>query len=204
LDPIFAKIADGLAEDGYSYVDGFLTAKEVAEIIATPDFQTGFLNFRKAGTGKNISRQINESVRGDYIQWIDRQSAGKAVGVYLSRLETLSQALKEALFLSLSDYEVHMTIYPEGAFYKRHLDQFHRDDHRKLSVICYLNENWTEAHGGQLRLYNANGTVDLLPSAGRLVCFRSDQIEHEVLPASRPRLSLTGWLLDQHADFRHI
>jgi SM-20-related protein len=36
------------------------------------------------------------------------------------------------------------------------------------------------------------------------VCFRSDQIEHEVLPATRERLSLTGWMLDQLSNLRHL
>ena len=89
-----------------------------------------------------------------------------------------------------------MTIYPIGSFYKRHLDQFKKDDHRKLSVICYLNENWREDEGGQLRVYFPAETKDFFPTAGRLVCFRSDLLEHEVLPATRERLSLTGWLLD--------
>jgi SM-20-related protein len=97
-----------------------------------------------------------------------------------------------------------MTIYPEGSFYKRHLDQFNRDDHRKLSVICYLNENWLENHGGQLRIYPDNQAIDFFPIAGRLVCFRSDQIEHEVLPATRTRLSITGWILDQLAALKHL
>ncbi|MDQ2656958.1 MAG: 2OG-Fe(II) oxygenase, partial [Bacteroidota bacterium] len=46
--------------------------------------------------------------------------------------------------------------------------------------------------------------LDILPVLGRMVCFRSDQLEHEVLPATRPRLSLTGWLLDQYADLRNL
>lgn len=63
-------------------------------------------------------------------------------------------------------------------------------------MICYLNENWREDEGGQLRVYFPAGTKDFFPTAGRLVCFRSDLLEHEVLPATRERLSLTGWLLD--------
>jgi SM-20-related protein len=114
------------------------------------------------------------------------------------------QFLNESLFLSLKDYEVHMTVYPAGSFYKRHLDQFNRDDHRKLSVICYLNENWNDQEGGQLRMFVKGKEIDFLPVAGRLICFRSDQIEHEVLPASRPRLSITGWILDQHASLKHL
>lgn len=201
---LYFSIADAIADTGYACVDGFLTSLEVREILATSDFQAGIQSFKKAGIGKNETLQIKESVRGDYIRWIDRKTAPEPVLSYLSKLEALSQTLKETLFLSLKDYEVHMTIYPEGAFYKRHLDQFHRDDHRRLSVICYLNESWEESDGGQLRLYLPGETKEILPMAGRLVCFRSDQIEHEVLPATRPRLSLTGWLLDQLADFRHL
>jgi SM-20-related protein len=106
--------------------------------------------------------------------------------------------------LSLKDVEVHMTVYPAGSFYKRHLDQFKQDDHRKLSVICYLNNDWKEEHGGQLRMYLNDRSIDVLPTAGRLVIFRSDQIEHEVLPATRPRLSITGWVLDQLVDLKNL
>ena len=114
------------------------------------------------------------------------------------------QHINRSLYLSLKDYEIHMTVYPVGSFYRRHLDQFKKDDHRKLSVICYLNEGWEEEHGGQLRIYRTNGPLDILPVAGRLVCFRSDQLEHEVLPATRERLSVTGWILDQYADVKHL
>ncbi|MCO6705038.1 2OG-Fe(II) oxygenase, partial [Streptomyces sp. CHB9.2] len=34
---------------------------------------------------------------------------------------------------------------------------------------------------------------DVLPLGGSLVCFLSGQLPHEVLPATRERLSLTGW-----------
>ncbi len=200
----FTLIADGLAEHGYAILDHFLSAEEVKDILCTDGFQNGLLHFRKAGIGKLQEKQINESIRGDYIQWIDRFSAHPALMVYLNRLQELITYLNQNLFLSLKDYEVHQTMYPVGTYYKRHLDQFKKDDHRKLSVICYLNENWKETEGGQLRLYLPNEEKDVLPEAGRLICFRSDQLEHEVLPASRVRMSLTGWILDQVADLRHL
>jgi SM-20-related protein len=112
--------------------------------------------------------------------------------------------INRSLFLSLKDVELHTTVYPAGAYYKRHLDQFKAGDHRKLSVICYLNKDWTDALGGQLRLYIKGGIIDVLPLAGRLVCFRSDNIEHEVLPSRKERLSVTGWMLDQEADLKHL
>ena len=202
--PTFERIADGLAENGFAVVDQFLSLDEVDNILKLNEFKTDLEYFKKAGIGKSQGLHINESVRGDYIQWIDKNSTAEPVKVYLERLMNLIQFLNENLFLSLKDYEVHLTIYPEGSFYKKHLDQFNRDDHRKLSVICYLNKDWKESYGGQLRMHLPEKTLDFLPLAGRMICFRSDQIEHEVLPATRPRLSLTGWILDQHAELKHL
>jgi SM-20-related protein len=192
----FESIADGLAGDGIASTDNFLSATEVSAIVNTDEFKEGMLRFKKAGIGKNQEKQVNEMIRGDYIQWLGKSSAPTSVETYLERLSQLQAYLNQSLFLSLKEAEVHMTIYPVGSFYKRHLDQFKRDDHRKLSVICYLNEDWGEEEGGQLRVYLADGAKDFFPLAGRLVCFRSDLLEHEVLPATRERLSITGWLLD--------
>ncbi|MFD1002529.1 2OG-Fe(II) oxygenase [Ohtaekwangia kribbensis] len=204
MNEIFDSIVDGLAEKGYAVADSFLSQAEVDAILATAEFKHGIDQFKKAGIGKNQGLQINEAIRGDYIHWLDKNTASAPAKVYLDRLQELILYINRTLFLSLKDYEVHMTIYPIGSFYKRHLDQFKKDDHRKLSVICYLNNDWTAIHGGNLRMYLTGETLDFLPIAGRLVCFRSDQIEHEVLPATRERLSLTGWILDQVADLRHL
>lgn len=198
------EIADGLADKGYAIIDHFLSEAEVRSILQLNEFQEGLLHFRKAGIGQRDEKQINEAIRGDFIKWIDRSTAPEEIKTYLSRLNELISFVRESLFISLKDFEVHMTMYPPGSYYKRHLDQFKKDDHRRLSVICYLNENWKEEEGGQLRIYSKDNEIDVLPEAGRLVCFRSDLLEHEVLPATRPRLSLTGWILDQYADLKHL
>ncbi len=192
----FEAVADDLAYEGLAVMDGFLNADEVLSIANLGEFKNGLLRFRKAGIGKQEEKQINESIRGDYIEWIDRAAAAPQLKIYLERLSQLMTFLNQSLFLSLKDIEVHRTIYPEGSFYKRHLDQFKKDDHRKLSAICYLNTDWKESEGGQLRVYFPEGPKDFFPIAGRLVCFRSDLLEHEVLPATRERLSITGWMLD--------
>lgn len=197
MNPHFEVIADGLAEKGYAVADDFLTPREVDAISDLGLFDEAIVNFRKAGIGKSQGHQINEAIRGDYIQWLDKNTSPAPLKVYLQRLDELTRYLNESLFLSLKDHEVHITVYPPGSFYKRHLDQFKKDDHRKLSVICYLNANWLEENGGQLRMFLPEGAKDLLPLAGRLICFRSDQIEHEVLAATRERRSLTGWILDR-------
>ncbi|MBL7844006.1 MAG: 2OG-Fe(II) oxygenase [Cyclobacteriaceae bacterium] len=199
----FEIIADGLAEQGYAVIDQFLSQHEVEDILQVKEFNDNRL-FKKAGIGNSQSVQIQEGIRGDYIQWLDKETASPPIKVYLDKLDALTQFLNQALFLSLKDFEVHIARYPVGTFYKRHLDQFKQDDHRKLSVLCYLNANWKEEHGGQLRMYLPEGPVDIFPLAGRLVCFRSDQLEHEVLPATRERLSITGWMLDRLAELKHL
>jgi SM-20-related protein len=200
----FEMIADGLADQGYAICDDFLTPEEVKDILILEDFERANEKFQRAGIGKKQTQQINEAIRGDYIQWLDRTTCPAATRVYLDRLDQLIQFLNQSLYLSMKDYEVHMTVYPAGTYYKRHLDQFKSDDHRKLSVICYLNPNWKSEYGGQLRMFLKDGEQDVLPLAGRLVCFRSDLIEHEVVPATRDRKSITGWILDQLSDLRHL
>jgi SM-20-related protein len=204
MNSLFDSIADDLAEHGYAVSDNFLSPLEVDNILALEGFKQGLDQFKKAGIGKHTGLQINEAIRGDYIQWLDKNTAPSSAKIYLDRLQNLVEYLNQALFLSMKDYEVHMTVYPIGSYYKRHLDQFKQDDHRKLSVICYLNKDWKPEQGGQLKMYLPSGNIEVLPTAGRLVIFRSDKIEHEVLPATRERLSLTGWVLDQLADLRHL
>ena len=177
-------------------IDDFLTRQEVNQILSIDGFKTAS-RFKKAGIGKAINHQVNEAVRGDEIRWISETTAEAPLKIYLSRMKELMVHLNRTLFLSLKDIEAHITVYPPGTFYKRHLDQFRTDDHRKLSAICYLNEGWTENDGGQLRMHLASGAIDVLPLAGRLAIFRSDQIEHEVLAGKRDRYSVTGWFVDR-------
>ncbi|MNJ01133.1 hypothetical protein D3C73_1606640 [compost metagenome] len=63
-----------------------------------------------------------------------------------------------------------------------------------VSAVVYLNDGWLPEHGGQLRMYLDNDRVyDVEPVGGCLVVFLSGEVPHEVLPATRDRLSLTGW-----------
>jgi SM-20-related protein len=156
-------LVDGIASDGFSIVDDFLSQKEVDSMLELDEFKNSLLQFKKAGIGNNDNKQINEGIRGDYIQWIDRATAPDPLLNYLSKLKDLINAVNQGLFLSLKDYEVHLTNYPTGSYYKRHLDQFKKDDHRKLSVICYLNKDWKAEEGGQLRIYDQDKALDVLP-----------------------------------------
>jgi len=114
----------------------------------------------------------------------------------LARLEGLRLAVNEALYLGLFDAELHFAVYPPGAGYKRHLDRFRDDDRRTLTVILYLNPpDWSATDGGQLSFWpqDTGPALTITPRGGTLVTFFSDQFWHQVEPAHRQRLSLTGW-----------
>jgi hypothetical protein len=102
--------------------------------------------------------------------------------------------LNRELQLGAVEPELHFAVYPAGAAYATHVDRFRDADSRVLSVVLYLNEAWSEADGGELRLYLEAGPrapcVDVVPHGGTLVVFLSDRFPHEVLPARRERLSL--------------
>ena len=76
---------------------------------------------------------------------------------------------------------------------------------RIITAIYYITDNdWDHANdGGCLRIFaNDNGDCnrkegfhDIVPYADRLVLFRSDLVEHQVLPSKqRTRMALTVWL----------
>jgi SM-20-related protein len=69
---------------------------------------------------------------------------------------------------------------------------------RTLSCILYLNPNWRPEDGGALRIYtdpeDPGRFFEVEPRGGTLATFLSARFEHEVMPCTRERLSLTGWL----------
>ncbi len=198
MNPLFEPIIDGILTNGYGVADAFLSPDETVALAAQLHERRQAGQFRAAGIG-NQQVAVEKTVRGDEILWIDAAIATPAEDAFLQRIDAFVQYVNQTCYLGLRDYEFHYACYPPGTFYKRHLDQFRSDSRRRLSVICYLNINWQATDGGQLALYlpNPDGseqTVMIEPTGGRLVCFESGRLEHEVLPAIRDRLSLTGWL----------
>ena len=209
LETAFESLVDQLADKGYALMDNFLSAEECTEIRAIIDRHEESGRLKKAGIGTGQDYQINRSIRGDLIRWIEPEQVAPVTQSYIGKLSMMMEYINRTLYLSLKDSELHYTVYPPGKRYQRHLDQLRLNDHRRLSVICYLNEDWLPEHGGELRLYipeegETERIKDVLPVAGRLICFRSDLLEHEVLPATRHRYSITGWLLDQLAELTHL
>jgi SM-20-related protein len=191
LDPIL----DDLAGPGWHVAPGFLPPEATAALReeCLADLDRGA--FHAAGVGSGNAQVVNE-IRGDHIAWIEEAEAGPALKSVLARLENLRQAVNQDLYLGLQDVELHFATYPPGAGYQRHLDRFRDDDRRALTVILYLNPpDWTDEDGGHLHFWpDEPGTPLVIPPlGGTLVTFLSDRFWHQVMPARRQRLSLTGW-----------
>lgn len=115
---------------------------------------------------------------------------------FLTLMGAIRQALNRELFLGLFEFEGHFAHYPPGGFYKRHRDSFHGAANRVVSMVTYLNSDWRPGDGGELVLYGEDEVTEIAtiePRAGTLVLFLSEEIPHEVRPASRDRNSIAGW-----------
>jgi SM-20-related protein len=192
------EIAQRLAQAGWGTTEEFLPRLLVSQLAEEARSLWQSSAFRLAGTGRGNSFRIDTKVRTDRVKWLDPCSLSGAQRVYLNRLEELRLAINRHLLLGLFELEAHFAIFPPGSFYRKHLDQFRGVGQRTVTAILYLNQEWDESDGGQLRIYtdpaDASHYEEVLPVGGRLVTFLSARFLHEVVPARRDRLSITGWL----------
>jgi len=191
--PLLLRIVDDLAERGWSRQNIFLPEVLTLELAAECRKRAAEGELAPASVGRGASQEIREGIRGDHIQWLEPGQV-ESCDSYLGLMDSLRLAMNRGLFLGLEDFESHFALYPPGAFYLKHVDRFRDDDRRMVSAVLYLNQAWLPEHGGQLRMYLDEGVeYDVVPTGGCLVVFLSGEVPHEVLPATRDRLSLTGW-----------
>lgn len=199
MEDLLDHISQEIYSNSYVVVDNFVDEAFRKALLKE---QTDLLNqgqFTKAAVGKGDQKQVRAEIRSDEVLWMDATSLSPLQAIFWEKVAEVQQVLNRRCFLGLKSFEGHFARYPIGSFYKRHLDQFHAVPHRIVTFILYLNESWTEADGGQLRMYfpqedGSERVEDVLPLGGRLVVFLSEEIPHEVLPTRKERISITGWL----------
>jgi SM-20-related protein len=194
INPLFEKIITELSERNFSIIRNFFDEETLEGLHQRLLERIAEGNLHTAGTGNRILHSVNSNVRSDKILWMDDQPSELSEKKFLERIEELSEYLNHTCFTGIKGKEFHYASFEKGAFYKRHIDRFRNDDSRKFSVVTYLNKNWKEDEGGELVLYIQESEVKIQPEFGITVIFRSHEVEHEVLPAGRDRLSVTGWL----------
>jgi len=190
-------LSSRIAEHGWALQHQFLDRREVK--LWSREAQASFRDggFRRAGIGRGGGHRIRPEVREDHVRWLDSPGATPSERRYFELMEFLRQTLNRELTLGLFGFEAHLALYPPGARYRCHLDQFQDEGDRVLSTSLYLNPDWGAEDEGFLRLYldepESAPFEDVLPVGGTLVCFLSGRFHHEVLPSRRERLASTGW-----------
>ncbi|HPQ95792.1 MAG: 2OG-Fe(II) oxygenase [Thiothrix sp.] len=206
-EDLLKRLADTLYQQGYLALPDALPPP----LIRTLQNRIQALDnaaFHPAGIGREQDYRHLKRVRSDRIHWLD--SHDPATRSYFDWMEALRLGLNRTLFLGLFDYECHFAWYPQGARYQTHLDAFRGNNNRRLSTVLYLNPDWQTGDGGELVIHaplpeqavrlpglaTPSATPELLriqPLNATLVLFLSEVFPHEVLPAHKPRYSITGW-----------
>ncbi|HEY0802749.1 MAG TPA: 2OG-Fe(II) oxygenase [Steroidobacteraceae bacterium] len=178
---------------GISIRDQFIAEGQVRALLQCAQAREARGDFAAARIGGKGSLQRRAEIRGDFICWL-REPLYPAERVLFGQLEQLRAELNREAYLGLFDLELHYARYPPGAGYARHIDRPQGALQRTVSLVLYLNAGWQLLDGGALRIHEAPDLpVDIEPLGGRLVCFLTAGREHEVLPARRERLSISGW-----------
>lgn len=196
----FEQLIEGILENGYAICDDFLENFEVENLLKTFSNRYEQGKFKEASIGKLDQVHKNIEIRGDEILWLESESIDLAERVLLDRNQAFVNYLNRTCYLGINETEIHFAKYSIGKFYRRHRDTFQAKKGRILSVIYYLNINWMPSHGGNLIIYDAKNKIEnaitIAPLAGRMVCFESEKLDHEVTETFANRLSVTGWLLN--------
>ena len=193
----FKNLIDSLNKNEYAILPNWIPPDEVSRLgVEFSQLKDGG-RFKPAGISK--SQQKANDVRRDEIYWFEPGELLPGQSALWEKFEVLRQELNRELYLGLWDLEGHFAHYPEGGFYRRHLDRFAKDDARTVTVVLYFNENWCPENGGELVIFPSNSCreverhIVIEPRAGTLVVFLSAKVEHEVLESHSARQSFTGW-----------
>ncbi|MEP7184688.1 MAG: 2OG-Fe(II) oxygenase [Rhodanobacter sp.] len=188
----FTAAANALATEGWCVISHLMTELQTRALADECHAMHSASLLLPARTG---SARSSSRLRGDSTHWFDQRNLTPAQQDFSDRIDALRIDLGRELMLALVDCEAHYAVYSPGAVYARHLDRLRDNDARVMSAVFYLNDDWLDSEGGALRLYLADGsTRDIYPRAGSLLLFLSAHFEHEVLPATRDRMSIACWM----------
>ncbi len=195
METIFNTLIDSFINDKVGIADHFLNeplAANLKENLTTLFAQN---KMQQAGTGNKTIVDHNKLIRGDSIHWLDRAHNNVHENAFFDLMDQFVKYLNENCYTGINSYEFHYTLYEPGTFYKRHMDRFQNNDSRKFSMIMYLNSDWVAEDGGELCIHHDESeSQNISPVNGKVVFFKSDELEHEVLMTNKNRMSITGWL----------
>ncbi len=192
----FEELIQGLIDNKYGCCNNFMKPDTITGLRNNSQRLSESGNMKPSGVGNKNNFHQDNTIRGDTINWIETQSTNAFELTYLKKMEKFINHLNKTCYTSLKSFESHYATYEKERFYKRHLDQFKNEKGREFSTILYLNHDWKQEDGGMLSLYPKHETqINIAPLAGRMIFFRSAEMEHEVHAShTNSRRSIAGWL----------
>ncbi len=187
---------DHLQSRQWAQVPDFFTEEELQSLKKSALLRWEKGLFQPAQVGRSQERQRAAQIRSDWTCWIDLQDP--TLSFFSEKIAALMRELNQQFFLGIRSFECHFARYAEGQFYEEHIDQSSQASplhgERVISFVLYLNENWQPGNGGELSIqFPGERALQISPTWGNLVLFRSDTVPHAVLPSKTERWSLTGW-----------
>jgi len=215
-----------LNDSGYVVLPNYLSPDLVSNLLKDVEGIRASGRFKTAKIGQDFSNKLNTEVRvaetcfigrsksdlGDsaarmaLYDSLDRIREGLSGNLRLDEIDDGGDLLRCAPALDPGLDELLYARYPRGGFYRRHRDAIDGSASvlRCYSLLLYLNEEWTEKDGGQLRMHfdgfddevpegGEEDYLDVEPRGGTLVIFKSDQVPHEVLDTWAQRTAIVGW-----------
>lgn len=199
-----ADALDAFAQNGFLVLDNALSADLLRDLkteggyfayINRDDVNRDDVDYMDA---KLTGDKRAPSIRGDRIRWIEveageasKQTAG---ALYLAALLAFGRAFNQAFFTNINHAEAHFAYYDQGFGYDWHTDNPQDKTARVLSLVLYLNDDWTAEDGGAITLIDKNDAAHtILPQNGRIVLFDSNLL-HKVNVTHKRRYSIAAWL----------
>lgn len=159
--------------------DKFLGTQRAHDVASEAQALQKGGKLRAAGMSRGGGHWTNEEYRGDEMIWLHVGGRGKeasssnkntrpAIRHLLSQIEKMCRMIDaydrengSTLRLECHHKSAQLAYYPgNGKGYVRHCDSFPEDAgiaFRCLTCIYYLNDDWDESQGGQLRLHLGHG-----------------------------------------------
>lgn len=193
MQTTFETLINSFVENRVGIAENFLSPQLAGDLKNNLIRLSENRQMLSGGTGQQVSH--DKSVRSDAIYWLDKKHNDVHENAFFVLMDAFILHLNNSCYTGINGYEFHYALYETGSFYKKHIDQFRNNSGRQYSMIIYLNTDWVAGDGGQLSIHHeGKASQEIDPVMGKTVFFKSSELEHEVLVANKPRMSITGWL----------
>jgi SM-20-related protein len=193
MEKVFEILIDGYLMDKVGISENFLSFTLADNLKANLVKLFDEKKLIAAKTGNGIETNLNTLIRSDKIFWLDRNHENIHENAFFDMMDAFVVFLNRTCYTGITSYEFHYALYEKGSFYKKHYDQFKSNASRQYTMIFYLNTDWKLADGGELCVYIHGTTLNISPTNGKSVFFKSSELEHEVFMSNAQRMSITGW-----------